>query len=215
MRRAGLGVAAGVDEFHGLLPWRLLLLLFLRLLHGSVFVDLSCLPPEEVYDLVVGLGNHLGSPGSTPLITGGDVLLSRGLNQGGQVPGSEVGELDRKLGVLQDAVSEDLLVPEADVGVALEHLGVLPNVGTAGDFTAGSDVLEVEEATVLVALVSKSKVDAGAVLSSGPHEVGHDAGDVEGQLAFRLLGHICDPDLLPLLSMGAATHVSGYRPDLP
>ena len=215
LHRARLGVAAGVDEFHDLLPWCLLLLLFLRLLHGSVLVDLSCLPPEEVYDLVVGLGNHLGSPGSAPLVTGGDVLLSRGLNQGGQVPGREVGELDRKLGVLQDAVSEDLLVPEADVGVALEHLGVLPNVGATCDLTAGADVLEVEEATVLVALVSKSKVDAGAVLSSGPHEVGHDADYVEGQLAFRFLRHLRDPDLLSLLGMWAATHVSGYRPDLP
>jgi hypothetical protein len=72
--------------------------------------------------------------------------------------------LDRKLSVLQDAVSEDLLVPEADVGVALEHLGVLPNFRTACDLTAGPDVLEVEEATVLVALVSKSIVNAGSVI---------------------------------------------------
>ena len=86
--------------------------------------------------------------------------------------------MDRKLSVLQDAVSEDLLVPEADVGVALEHLGVLPNVRTACDFTAGPDVLKVEEATVLVALVSKSKVNTGAVLGGSPHEVGHNAGDV-------------------------------------
>ena len=182
-------------------------------MHRSV--DLGWLPPEEVVDLVVGLRDHLGGPGSAPPVPSGGLLLRRGVDQSGQVSGSEVGELDRKLGVLQNAVSEDLLVPKADVGVALEHLGVLANVGAACDLTAGSDVLEVEEATVLVALVSKSKVDAGAVLSSGPHEVGHDAGDVERQLAFRLLGHICDPDLLPLLSMGAATHVSGYRPDLP
>ena len=84
------------------------------------------------------------------------------------------------MGVLQDAISEDLLVPESDVGVALEHLGVLPNVRAPGDLTAGSDVLEVEEATVLVALVSKSKVNAGTVLGGCLHEVGHDAGDVEG-----------------------------------
>ena len=119
LHRAGLGVAAGVDEFHGLLPWSLLLLLFLRLLHRSVYVDLSWLLPEEVVDLVVGLGNHLSCLGSASSIARGDVLLSRGLYQGGQVPGGEVGELDRKLGVLQDAVSEDLLVPESDVGVAL------------------------------------------------------------------------------------------------
>ena len=79
------------------------------------------------------------------------------MDQGGQVPGSEVGELDRKLGVLQDAVSDDLLVPEADVGVTLEHLGVLSNVRATCDFTAGSDVLKVEEATMFVALVSKYK----------------------------------------------------------
>ena len=207
MRRAGLGVAAGVNEFHCFLPWRLLLFLFLRLLHGSVFVDLSCLPPEEVYDLVVGLGNHLGSPGSTPLVTGGDVLLSRGLNQGGQIPGSEVGELDRKLGILKDAVSEDLLVPKSDFGVALEHLGVLPNVRTACDFTAGPDVLKVEEATMFVALVSKAKVNAGAVLGGGPHEVGHNAGNVEGQLPLRFLRHLCEPDLLILLGMRSTTRV--------
>ena len=122
--------------------------------------------------------------------------------------------MDRKLGVLQNAVGEDLLVPQADVGVALEHLGVLPNVGAACDLTAGADVLEVEEATVLVALVSKSKVNAGAVLSGGPHEVGHDAGYVQRQLAFRLLRHFCDPDLLSLLGMGANIRLSGYIPDL-
>ena len=122
--------------------------------------------------------------------------------------------MDRKLDVLQNAVSEDLLVPEADVGVALQHLGVLPNVGAAGDLTAGSDVLKVEEATMFVALVSKSKVNAGAVLSGGPHEVGHDAGDVERQLAFRFLGHFCDPDLLSLLGMGANIRLNGYIPDL-
>ena len=215
MRGAGLGMAAGVDEFHGFLPWRLLLLLFFLVDKGHLGVALSWLLLEEGVDLVVGLGDYFSCPGSTSPVTSRDLLLRRGVHQGSQVPGSEVGQLDRKLGVLQNAVSEDLLVPKADVGVTLEHLGVLPNVGAAGDLTAGSDVLEVEEATVLVALVSKSKVDAGAVLSSGPHEVGHDAGDVERQLAFRLLGHICDPDLLPLLSMGAATHVSGYRPDLP
>ena len=130
-------------------------------MHRSV--DLGWLLPEEVVDLVVDLGDHLRCPGSAPLVARGDVLLSRGLDQGGHVPGSEVGELDRKLGVLQDAVSEDLLVPESDVGVALEHLGVLSNVGAACDFTASPDVLKVEEATMLVALVFKSKVNASAV----------------------------------------------------
>ena len=67
---------------------------------------------------------------------------------------------------------------------------------------------------MLVALMSKSKVNAGAVLSSAPHEVGHDAGDVQRQFAFRLLGHFCEPDLLSLLGMGANIHISGYIPDL-
>ena len=143
------------------------------------------------------------------------ILLSWGVHQGGQIPGGEVGELDRKLGILQDGVSQDLLVPESDDGVALQHLGVLANFRSASELTTGSNVLQVEEATVLVALVSESKVDAGAVFGSGPHEVGHDAGYIERQLAFRLFGHFCDPDLLSLLSMGAATHVAGSDPAYP
>ena len=51
-------------------------------------------------------------------------------------------------------------------------------------------MLEVEQPVVLVALVSKPKVDTCAVLGGGPDEVGHDAGDVEGQLPLRLLGHL-------------------------
>ena len=164
---------------------------------------------------MVGLGNNLSCPGSASLVASGDVLLSCGVYQGGQIPGSEVGELDCKLGVVQDAVSEDLLVPKSDVGVALEHLGVLPNIRTACDFTAGPDVLKVEKATVLVALVSKSKVDAGAVLGGGPHEVGHNAGDVEGQFALRLLRHLCEPDLLSLLGLRSTTRVDLLRPVLP
>ena len=60
-------------------------------------------------------------------------------------------------------------------------------------------MLEVEKATMLVALMSESKVDGGAVLGCSPHQVGHDAGDVKRQLAFRFLRHFCDPDLLSLL----------------
>jgi hypothetical protein len=115
---------------------------------------------------------------------------------------------------LEDGIGQDLLVPEADVGVAFQHLGILANIRAASELTAGSDVLKVEEATMFVALVSKSKVNAGAVLSSCPHEVGHYAGYVERQLAFRLLRHFCDPDLLSLLGMGANIRLSGYIPDL-
>jgi len=200
------GVAAGVNEFHGFLPWRLLLLLFFLVDRGHLGVALSWLLLEEGVDLVVGLGNYFGCPGSTSPVASRGLLLRRGVHQGGQVLGSEVGELDRKLGVLQDAVSEDLLVPKSDVGVALEHLGVLSNVGAACDFTAGSDVLKVEEATVLVALVSKSKVDASTVLGGSPHQVGHNAGDIEGQLPLRLLRHFCKPDLF-LLGLRATTRI--------
>ena len=76
-------------------------------------------------------------------------------------------------------------------------------------------MLEVEEATMLVALVSKSKVNAGDVLSGCPHQVSHDGGDLKGQVPIRFLRHICDPDLSSLLSLGGTTHISGFRPDLP
>jgi len=210
-----LRVAAGVDELHGFLPWRLLLLLFLLAGKGHLRVALSWLLLEEVIDLVVGLGDHFGCPGSTSLVTSRGLLLRRGVDQGGQVSSREVGQLDRKLGVLNDSVSQDLLVPLADIGVALQHLGIFANVGATCELTAGPDVLKVEEATMFVALVSKSKVDAGAILGGGPHEVGHDAGYVEGQLPLRLLGHIREPHLLSLLSLGAIIDVSGYIPDLP
>ena len=72
-----------------------------------------------------------------------------------------------------------MLVPKSDVGVTLEHLGVLSDVRAPSELTAGPDVLKVEEATMFVALVSKAKVNAGAVLGGGPHEVGHNAGYVE------------------------------------
>ena len=75
-------------------------------------------------------------------------------------------------------------------------------------------MLKVEEATMLVALVSIPKVNAGAVLGGGPHQVGHYAGDVERQFAFRLLGRFCGPDLLSLLSMGATTRSRWSIPDL-
>ena len=51
-------------------------------------------------------------------------------------------------------------------------------------------MLKVEDPAILVAAVSKSKVDTRAVLGGGPHEVTHDARDVEGQLPLRLLCHL-------------------------
>ena len=191
-----------------------MLLLFLLVDKGHLSVALGWLLLEEVVDLVVGLGDHFGCPGSNSPVTSRGLLLSWGVHQGGQVSGCEVGQLHRKLSVLEDGISQDLLVPEADISVALKHLSVLSDVGAACDFTAGPDVLEVEEATVLVALVSKSKVNAGAVLGGGPHEVGHDAGDVEGQLPLRPLWHLREPDL-SLLGLRATTRNNLLGPVLP
>ena len=67
---------------------------------------------------------------------------------------------------------------------------------------------------MLVALVTKSKVDAGAVLGCSPHEVGNDAGYVEGQLSFRFLWHLRYFDLIPLLHLGSATGVNLFDPSL-
>ena len=125
---------------------------------------------------MVGLGDHFSCPGSTSLVTSRGFLFRRGVHQGSQVSGCEVGQLHPKLGELEDGISQDLLVPESDVGVAPQHLGILANFRAASELTAGPDVLKVEEATVLVALVSKSKVNAGAVFGCSPHDFGHYAG---------------------------------------
>ena len=95
------------------------------------------------------------------------------------VRGSQVGELDRQLGVLQDAVSQHLLVPAANVATLLDHLRILVNVLAASNHIARAHVFQVEDPAVLVAAVSESKVNACAVLGGGPHEVTHDAWDVE------------------------------------
>ena len=46
---------------------------------------------------------------------------------------------------------------------------------------------------MLVALMTKSKVDTRAVLGGRPDEVGHDLRDVEGQLSLGLGGHVGEP----------------------
>ena len=130
----------------------MLLLLFL-IDKGHLCVALSWLPPEEVVDLGVGLRDHLLCPGSASFVTSWHLLLSWSVYQRGQISGGEVGELDCKLGILQDAVSQDLLVPESDVGVALQYLSVLTNVRAADELTAGSNVLEVEEATIFMTCI--------------------------------------------------------------
>ena len=53
-------------------------------------------------------------------------------------------------------------------------------------------MLHVEVRPVLVAAVSKSEVDTHARLGGGPHQVAHDAGDVEGQLPLRPLRHLLE-----------------------
>ena len=46
---------------------------------------------------------------------------------------------------------------------------------------------------MLVALMTKSKVDTRAVLRCRPYEVGHDIWNLEGQLALGLIGHVGEP----------------------
>ena len=66
------------------------------------------------------------------------------------------------------------------------------------DQAARAYVLHVKVPTVLVAAVSKSKMDTRAVLGGGPHQVGHDAGDVKGQLPLQHLRHFLEASGLGL-----------------
>ena len=118
------------------------------------------------------------------------------------------------MGVLEDGVGQNFLVPQADIGVALQHLGVLGYIRAPSELTAGADVLKVEEATVLVALVSHIKSECWCYPGFSPHEVGHNAGYVERQFAFRLLWHLREPDLFSLLGLGATINVYAFRPVL-
>ena len=54
-------------------------------------------------------------------------------------------------------------------------------------------MLKVKQLAMLVALMTKSKVDARAVLGGRPDEVGHDLWNVDGQLALGLGGHVGEP----------------------
>ena len=113
-------------------PWALigdaLLLFLLRALHGPVGVDLGCLLAEELVHLVVGLRDHLSGLGPAPLVACGCLYLGGGVDQGGLVPRCQVGQLYGQLSVLDDGISQDLLLPEPDIGVALKHLGVLGDI---------------------------------------------------------------------------------------
>ena len=91
---------------------------------------------EELVHLVVGLRDHLGGLGPAPLVARGGILLGGDVDEGGQ--------LDSQVGVLEDGIGQDLLLPQADVGVALQHLGVFGDVAAVLDLAAVLDVLHVE-----------------------------------------------------------------------
>ena len=97
----------------------------------------------------------------------------------------------------------------------VQHLGVLENVRAASELATGANVLKVKKAPMLVTLMTKSKVDTGSILGRSPHEVGHDAGYIEGQLSFRFLGHLRYFDLVSLLHLGSTTGVNLFDPFLP
>ena len=75
------------------------------------------------------------------------------------------------------------------------------------DQVARAYVLHVEVPLVLVAAVSESKVDTRAVLGGGPHQVGHDARNVEGQLPLRPLRHFLKASGLGLRSAAGINHL--------
>ena len=60
------------------------------------------------------------------------------------------------------------LISSWDVTTFLDHLRILVNVLAARDITAHAHVFNVEDPAVLMAAVSKSKVETRAVLGGGP-----------------------------------------------
>ena len=98
--------------------------------------------------------------------------------------------------LLEDAIGKYLLIPRADVTTLLDHPCILFNVLASRDQVARAYVLQVEVPLVLVAKVSESKVDTRAVLGGGPHQLAHDAGNVEGQLPLRSLRHFLEASRL-------------------
>ena len=133
---------------------------------------------------------HRSGRRSASLAASRGLLLGRGVNERGQVPGRQVGQLHCQLCVLHNGVGQVLLLPKPNVVALLDPLCILGNVWATGDLAAGADVLKVKHHPMLVAAVSKSKVDTGAIFGSGPHEVTHDAWNVEGQFALGPLGHV-------------------------
>ena len=121
---------------------------------------------------------HRSGRRSASLAARKGLLLGRGVNERGQVPGRQVGQLHCQLCVLHNGVGQVLLLPKPNVVALLDPLGILGDVWAAGDLTAGSDVLKVKHPPMLVAAVTKSKVYTGAIFRGGPHEITHDPGDV-------------------------------------
>ena len=134
------------------------------------------------------------------------------MHQESTVGGSQVGELDRQLGELQNAVSQHLLFPVANVTTFFDHLRVLVNVLAARDHITRAHMLKVKDPAVLVVAVSKSKVDARAVLGGGPHEVTHDARYVKGKLPLRLLCHFLITWMTCLWPTAGVNHLCVFCP---
>ena len=124
-----------------------------------------------------------------PLVACRGLILNRGVNQGRTVRDIHVGELNRQLGILQDAFGQHLLIPTAGSATSLDHPRIYVNVLAACDHIARAHVFKVKDPAVLVAAVAESKVDACAVLGGGPHEVTNVPRGVEWQLPLRVQCH--------------------------
>ena len=109
----------------------LLLLLLLNWVEGHRGVDLGCPLLEELVHLVVILGDHLGGSESTSSIPSGDLLLDMGLHEGGPVSSGQVGQLECKLGILDNGICQYVIVPVPDVVALLDHLRVPGDVRAA------------------------------------------------------------------------------------
>ena len=90
LSRSRLGVATGVDVLHTIIPWCLLLLLFLMALKGHLGVALDRLPPVELIHLVVGSCDYLGGLGAASPVAGRGAFGDRGLHESGTTGGSQI-----------------------------------------------------------------------------------------------------------------------------
>lgn len=74
-------------------------------------IGLGHIVPEEVVHLVLGLNDQLSSRGSPCLVTSRGFLLRLGLHHGTRVTRIHVFQLHTELSILEDDISQDLLVP--------------------------------------------------------------------------------------------------------